>query len=68
LASPAPPSTGTSNVCVSLDGLLAAAVVSAAVALGVEWLAKPRLEVCKERIPRSWQAEDEAWRTLDGTC
>ena len=33
---------------VSLGGLLAAAVVS--VALGVEWLAKPRLEVRKERI------------------
>jgi hypothetical protein len=50
---------------VSLGGLLAAAVVSAAVALGVEWLAKPRLEVRKERILRLWQAKDEVWRTLD---
>lgn len=50
---------------VSLGGLLAAAVVSAAVALGVEWLAKPRLEVRKERILRRWQAKDEVWRTLD---
>ena len=50
---------------VSLGGLLAAAVVSAAVALGVEWLAKPRLEVRKERILRRWHAKDEVWRTLD---
>ncbi len=35
---------------VNLGSLLAAAIVSAAVALGVEWLAKPRLEARKERI------------------
>lgn len=50
---------------VSLGGLLAAAVVSATVALGVEWLAKPRLEVRKERLLRQWRAKDEVWRTLD---
>jgi hypothetical protein len=49
----------------SLGGLLAAAAVSAAVAFGVEWLAKPRLEVRKERILRRWRARDEAWRTLN---
>ena len=50
---------------VSLSGLLAAALVSALVAFGVEWLAKPRLEVRKERILRRWRATDEVWRTLD---
>lgn len=50
---------------VSLSGLLAAALVSALVALGVEWLAKPRLEMRKERILRRWRARDEVWRTLD---
>lgn len=50
---------------VSLSGLLAAALVSALVALGVEWLAKPRLEMRKERILRRWQAKDEVWRTLN---
>jgi len=49
---------------VSLGSLLAAAVVSAAVALGVEWLAKPRLEARKKRILRRWRAKDEVWRTL----
>ena len=49
---------------ISLGSLLAAAVVSAAVALGVEWLAKPRLEMRKERIFRRWRARDDVWRTL----
>ncbi len=39
--------------------------MSAAVALGVEWLAKPRLEVRKERILRRWRVKDEVWRALD---
>jgi hypothetical protein len=39
---------------ISLGGLLAAALVSATVALGVEWLAKPRLEARKERILRRY--------------
>jgi len=39
--------------------------VSVLVALGVEWLAKPRLEVRKKRILRRWRAKDEVWRTLD---
>jgi hypothetical protein len=50
---------------VSLGGLLAAALVSATVALGVEWLAKPRLEARKERILRHYQARDDVWRALD---
>jgi hypothetical protein len=50
---------------VSLGSLLAAALVSAAVALGVEWLAKPRLEARKERILRRYQARDDVWRALD---
>jgi hypothetical protein len=50
---------------ISLSSLLAAALVSALVALGVEWLAKPRLEMRKERILRRWRAKDEVWRTLD---
>ncbi len=40
-----------------LSGLLAAAVVSAAAAFGVEWLAKPRLEVRKERGRGNWAFE-----------
>ncbi len=50
---------------VGLSGLLAAAMVSAAVTFGVEWLAKPRLEARKERILRRCRAKDEVWRTLD---
>ncbi len=50
---------------VSLGGLLTAALVSATVALGVEWLAKPRLEMRKERILRRWRARDDVWRALD---
>ncbi len=50
---------------VNLGSLLAAAIVSAAVALGVEWLAKPRLEARKERILGRYRARDEVWRALD---
>src|SRR5260370_24135917 len=50
---------------VSVGSLLAAALVSATVALGVEWLAKPRLEVRKERILRRYQARDDVWHALD---
>ena len=50
---------------IGLSSLLAAALVSALVTLGVEWLAKPRLEMRKERILRRWRAKDEVWRTLD---
>lgn len=46
--------------------LLDAALVSAVVALGVEWLAKPRLEARKERILRRYHARDEVRRLLDG--
>jgi hypothetical protein len=47
-----------------ISSLLAAALVSAVVALGVEWLAKPGLEVRKERILRRSRARDEVWRAL----
>jgi hypothetical protein len=50
---------------VSLSGLLAAALVSAAVALGVEWLAKPRLEARKEMILGRYRARAGVWRALD---
>jgi hypothetical protein len=50
---------------VSLGGLLFAALVSATVALGVEWLAKPRLEARKERILRRYRAKDDVWGALD---
>jgi hypothetical protein len=49
---------------VSLGSLLAAAIVSAAVALGVEWLAKPRLEARKERILGRYRARDHVWHAL----
>jgi hypothetical protein len=39
--------------------------VSATVALGVEWLAKPRLEARKERILRRYRAREDVWRALD---
>jgi hypothetical protein len=52
---------------VSLASLLAAAVVLTAVALGVERLAKPQLEMRKERILRRWRAKDEVWRSLDAS-
>jgi hypothetical protein len=45
--------------------LLAAALVSAAVALGVEWLAKPRLEARKEMILGRYRARAGVWRALD---
>jgi hypothetical protein len=44
--------------------VLTAALVSAVVALGVEWLAKPRLEARKERILRRYRARDEVRRLL----
>jgi hypothetical protein len=44
--------------------LLVAALVSAVVALGVEWLAKPRLEARKERLLRRYRARDEVRRLL----
>ena len=47
-----------------MASLLDAALVSAAVALGVEWLAKPRLEARKERILRQYHARDEVRRAL----
>ena len=50
---------------VSLSGLLAAALVSALVALGVEWLAKPRLEARKEMILGRYRAKADVWRALD---
>lgn len=50
----------------TVANLLDAALVSAVVALGVEWLAKPRLEVRKERILRRYHARDELRRLLDG--
>lgn len=37
----------------------------ATVALGVEWLAKPRLEARKERILRRCRARDDTLRALD---
>ena len=49
---------------VSLGSLFVAAIVSAAVALGVEWLAKPRLEARKERILRRYQARDDVCHAL----
>jgi hypothetical protein len=50
---------------VNLGSLLTAAIVSAAVALGVQWLAKPRLEARKERILGCYRARDDVWRALD---
>ncbi len=50
---------------VSLGSLLAAALVSAAVALSVEWFAKPRLEARKERILGRYRARDNVWRALN---
>lgn len=50
---------------VSIAALAAAALVSAVVALGVEWLAKPRLEARKERILQRCHARDEVWRALN---
>jgi hypothetical protein len=50
---------------VNLAGLLVAALVSALVALGVEWAAKPRLEARKERILSRHRARNEVWRCLD---
>lgn len=47
-----------------LANLLAAALVSAFVAFGVEWLAKPRLEARKERVLRRFRAGDELRRLL----
>jgi hypothetical protein len=49
---------------VSLASLLAAAVVSALVAVGVEWLAKPRLEARKEMILGRYRTRAEVWRAL----
>lgn len=43
---------------------LISAVTSGLVALGVEWLAKPRLEARKERILAKRRAEDEIIRQL----
>lgn len=48
-----------------INNLFAAALVSAVVALGVEWVAKPGLEARKERILRRYQARDEVWRVLN---
>lgn len=49
----------------SVANLLVAALVSAVVALGVEWLAKPRLEARKERLLQRFGAHHEVRRLLD---
>ena len=48
-----------------ISNLLAAALVSAVVALGVEWIVKPGLEARKERILGRSRARDEVWRALN---
>lgn len=50
---------------VSLGGLLAAALVSALVALAVEWVAKPRLGARKEMILGRYRARADVWRALN---
>jgi hypothetical protein len=49
----------------NVANLLVAALVSAVVALGIEWLAKPRLEARKERVLRRSRASDDVRRHLD---
>lgn len=44
--------------------VLVAALVSAVVALGVEWAAKPRLEARKERLLTIQRARWQVWRYL----
>jgi len=44
--------------------LLMAALVSAVVALGMEWAAKPRLEARKERLLTIERAKTQLWRCL----
>ena len=50
---------------ISVGGLLAAALVSATVTLGLDWLARPGLEARKERILARSRARAEVWRALD---
>jgi hypothetical protein len=49
---------------VNLSNVLVSALTSGFVALGVEWLAKPRLEARKERILRRHRAVGEIQRCL----
>src|SRR6266498_675281 len=50
---------------VNVAAILVAALVSAVVAPGLEWAAKPRLEARKERILRRYRATDDVWRRLN---
>jgi len=50
---------------VSVGGLLAAALVSVTVTLGLEWLAEPGLEARNERILARHRARTDVWRALD---